>query len=1283
MDLGFHLRHWATLVTSYCLRWWTFVGLSGDLYWFWMGVFVFSNHFRSQSVGESMRSKKAILTLGLSLFVCGWIGLAGWNAGSSSFTDSTEQPLKARKGPHSGSAVEPATKIPLKDRMDLAMAQEVLMTKDPATGEVPRERLLAARAYTRQMASTGKVNAALSVNWDERGPSNVSGRTRAIMIDPNDGTGNSVFAGGVGGGLFKTTNITATSPNWAPINDLMGNLAITTLAFDPSNTQVMYAGTGEGYFNADAIRGLGIFKSTNGGVTWAQLASTNNTTFRFVQKIAVSSTGVILASTQSGGIQRSANGGTSWTKVLGAGLGITGAGSNVSWDVEIAANGDIYGSLDGSVHKSTNAGVTFGAAQTLPLAASRIELACAPNDANYVYCIIENGNIAAGICRTTDGGATWVNRTKPDDADPGIPANDFSRGQAWYDLSLAVDPNNRDRMFVGGVDLFVTADGAGTWTQVAHWYGGFGFQYVHADQHIVLFAPGSSSICYFGNDGGVYRSANANVGSPAIAFKGTNYNVTQFYACAMHPTALSDYFLAGAQDNGSQQFSSGGINATIEVTGGDGAFCHIDQDQPQFQFTSYVYNDFYRSANGGATWTNVSTSGGMFISPTDYDNVGNRMYGHQGNNTYMRWDNPQSGNTFVSVPVAGFGGQVASVKVSPNTANRVFFGITNGDVFRVDNAHTGAPTATNISTGLPAGYPSCVEVETGNDNHILVCYSNYGLNSIWESVNGGTSWTSVEGNMPDMPVRWLLLNPNDNTQALAATELGVWYTDLLAGGATVWVPGNTGLANTRVDMLQLRTSDGLVAAATHGRGLFTSDVFTVPTALFTASPALAYVGKNVQFTDNSYRPTSWVWNFGDGSPTSNLQNPTHAYTAPGKYDITLTINLGASTLTKVGYVHILPDRGTPYAIIDGGNFEVNVLDFGANNLVGTDFERGSSAVAGKSGTVSPTNAWVTGLVGNYADNTVAQLWTPSFNMTAVGTYTLGFSSKFVAETDWDGFRVEYSLDKGTSWLPLGTTVAAGWYNNANTAGTTVFPANEAFFSGSVGAAYVNYTRDISFLAGNPDVAFRFNFGSDVSVSAAGVAIDNFFISGPSNPASGLPVNASPLSGQWMDQDVRLEWLTYSEFNNRGFTIMRSEDGMRFEDIGFVAGTGGSETTNYSWIDKNAGKDHYFYRYRQTDMDGASRFSNTIELNRQALQDAIAVYPNPFGSTLNVQLSSTPSSGTEIGLWTMDGRQVWSVIPNWNETGLTALDLPSNLASGNYLLRIRSGSQVRTFKVQHL
>ena len=281
-------------------------------------------------------------------------------------------------------------------------------------------------------------------------------------------------------------------------------------------------------------------------------------------------------------------------------------------------------------------------------------------------------------------------------------------------------------------------------------------------------------------------------------------------------------------------------------------------------------------------------------------------------------------------------------------------------------------------------------------------------------------------------------------------------------------------------MLQLRQSDDFVIAATHGRGLFSTDAFTVPTALFTSDHRVQYIGRPVQFLDQSYRGTSWSWNFGDGG-TSTAQNPSYAYAAAGLYNVTLTINAGASTLTKNGWIQVLPDLGTPYAPAAGGNFEApNQLHFGPENITGTDWERGNSAVAGKSGFVSASNAWVTGLVGNYLDNTRAELYCPSYNFTSAGTYTLRFQTKFATEAGFDGYRVEYSLNKGVSWIALGTAVAAGWYNNANNSGSGIFPANQAWFSGSQ-AAYGLKSFDCSFLAGNPSVAFRFVFGADVSV----------------------------------------------------------------------------------------------------------------------------------------------------------------------------------------------------------
>jgi len=1145
-----------------------------------------------------------------------------------------------------------------------AHERDIEMMKDPSLGYIPTERLLKAKQYRDELWQS-QTNAVLpGVSWHPLGPKNQGGRTRSLLIDANDATGNTVWAGSVGGGLWKTTDITATEPNWAAANDFFGNLAVSSIAQDPSNTQVMYFCTGEeGYFNGDATRGLGVWKTTNGGATWAQLASTNNATFSNCEKIAVNSTGIVLVSTSTGGVQRSANGGTTWTKVLGTGIGITGAVSNLSYDVEVAANGDVYATLAGSIHKSTNAGVTFAAAQTLPITATRIEVACAPNDANYVYALIENGSVVNGIIRTVNAGTTWTSRTEPADADPGIPAADFSRSQAWYDLTIAVDPNNKDVLMVGGVDLFKSTDGAGTWTQIAHWYGGFGFPYAHADQHYIVYKPGSSSIAYFTNDGGVFRTANANVAAPTIEDKGTNYITTQFYSCAMHPTALTSYFLAGAQDNGSHQFTQGTVQNTSQVTGGDGAFVHIDQDQPQYQFTSYVNNNYYRSADGGATWTGASTAGGRFINPTDYDDLNNKMYCANGANNYTRWDNPQTGATFTTVAVATFGGTVSAVKVSPNTANRVFFG-ANGDVFRVDNANTGAPTVANISTGLPAAYLNCIEVETGNDLHLLAVYSNYGVNSIWESTDGGTSWTSVEGNLPDMPIRWAIFNPNNSNQVAVATELGVWTTDNLNGASTVWGASNSGLANVRVEMLQLRTSDKLLTAATHGRGLFYSDIFTNPTALFSADRLVSYKGVPINFNSTSYKGTSWSWNFGDAG-TSALENPTHTYTAPGLYNVTLTINSGASTLTKSSYIQILPNRGTPYTLAQGGNFESNPLDFGADNFVGTPWQRGSSAIAGKNGTNSGSFAWVTGLAaGTYADNGEASLMTPNFNFSAAGAYLLRFRAKYNVETDYDGFRVEYTLDSGRNWIALGTAVLAGWYNNANIAGSTSFPANEAFFSGS-SATFTTYFFDPSLLlAGKSSVAFRFRFRSDTNTNGPGVALDDFEIIGPINVA--LAVNLVNFTAVKRNNDGIINWRTENEVDISDYVLERSYNGTNFSVVGTVLAKNGTSNT-YNYTDANAvlnaGTSKYiYYRLKIIDKTAKFKYSEIAKVSLDKTGQQITIGPNVFSSFVNVYSGEAIK---QVLVFDMNGKllhQTSNIIGN-------KIMLPANLPKGLYVFKL--------------
>ncbi|HKC36295.1 MAG TPA: hypothetical protein VKB95_09540, partial [Chitinophagaceae bacterium] len=206
-----------------------------------------------------------------------------------------------------------------KDRIDLAIQQDIRRTKDLNTNSVPVQRLIQAKNFKDQKLSQLNNNRTATtvpgINWIERGPSNVGGRSRVIWYDLNDaGNGyKKVWAGSIGGGLWYTNDITVASPVWNKINDLFDNIAITSFVQSSSSPNTLYFGTGEGWFNADAIEGLGIWKSTDGGSNWSQLSSTLN--FAYVQDLLIDQNGNLYTSvrnrtgSQARGIQKSTDGG--------------------------------------------------------------------------------------------------------------------------------------------------------------------------------------------------------------------------------------------------------------------------------------------------------------------------------------------------------------------------------------------------------------------------------------------------------------------------------------------------------------------------------------------------------------------------------------------------------------------------------------------------------------------------------------------------------------------------------------------------------------------------------------------------------------------------------------------------------------------------------------------------------------------------------------------------------------------------------------------------------------
>lgn len=796
--------------------------------------------------------------------------------------------------------------IPKKDRPDLAWEQNFLETMNPALGRPEVEKLYPVFQMTKAMQKAVHLTlpGAATAPWVERGPNNVGGRTRALVWDPT--SANKAWAGGVTGGLWYNNDVTNSTSIWQSVNDFWDNIAISAIAFDPNNSSIIYVGTGEGW-NSQSSRGAGIWKSVDGGASFTRLSSTAS--FYYINDLVVrneAGTSVVYAAVAAGfyqgqwfstdeGLQRSTNGGTSWSQVLPN----VGGFPEKPTDLDIAADNELWVGVDassfgtggGKVYTSST-GTSFNLKHSHS-SAGRVNIACAPSNSNYVYAAFVSGLEMDAFKQTTNDGTSWTTLSEPVDADPGIPATDFTRGQAWYDLTLDVDPNNENTVIMGGIDLFKTTDGGVSWLQLTHWYGGFGFQEIHADQHAVVYKPGSSNSILFGNDGGVAYTGNGSATTPTIVPRVNGYNVTQFYACAINPDIGSHNFLAGSQDNGTQRFTSAGVNSTLEVAGGDGALCHIDQTNSTYQTASSQYNHVYHSSDGGGFFNIVINDGatGRFINPSDLDDNQNILYTYIDQTSLYKLTGIESGSPVVStIAISDIQSAATYLAVSPytTTSTTLYIGTLSGRLFKMTNADS-SPSSTEITGGaFPNGAISSITFGQ-TENEMIVTFSNYGVTSVWYTTNGGASWVSKEGDLPDMPIRSALFNPTNSNEVIVATEVGVWGTTNFSSSFPNWNATNSGLANVRVDMLKMRTSDNEVVAATYGRGLFSSSGFGGP-ALCTASSMSSSNEHITNVTLNSINNNSGSSGYHDYTAQSTVLARGNAYNCSVTYTGNNTTN---------------------------------------------------------------------------------------------------------------------------------------------------------------------------------------------------------------------------------------------------------------------------------------------------------------------------------------------------------------------------------------------------------
>lgn len=624
----------------------------------------------------------------------------------------------------------------------------------------------------------------------------------SAMISKADG--DLLLASGALNGTMNPTTTGGFTGNLVPGKQHINDIKIRNNA---GNSEI-YVAVGDTFYgsaNAATYLGgpdFGLYKSLDSGVTWNQvnLPLTINGNKHCPNDIAISSDNKIWIATTSS---------------------------------------VVYGDGGGKVFSSTD-GTTFIDKYTV-VGGDRTQIAVSNTIADKVYVLAELSAGGVIIKRTTNGFTTTADMPLPADADTSIPANDFARSQAFYDLMLEVDPSNDETVYVGGIDLFKSTNGATSWNQFSHWYGGFGYQDVHSDQHSLAFANGATNKLAFGNDGGVYFSNNSGTSTTS---RNKGFNVTQFYSIGVAPTNVvsgltGDYFVSGAQDNGSQYFPNApaGASASTEVQGGDGAFCLFDQGADKYYITNYVYNQTitYRLAVSPFTTRTIdndasSANNGAFICPMALDSSLDMLYSDYSTTTPLyqirRYTNIKSGiisrtnitNALLTAPPTAL-----TVSKYTTTSTTLLVGTRLGKLLKVTNANGAAPTWTDISGPLFVG--SISDVEYGlSESEIFVTFHNYNVASVWYTSNGGTTWQNKEGNFPDIPVKSVLQNPLNTNEVIIGTELGVWFTNTFNTASPVWNQSFNGMSNVKVTDMDLR-NDNAVYASTYGRGVF-SGLFT-------------------------------------------------------------------------------------------------------------------------------------------------------------------------------------------------------------------------------------------------------------------------------------------------------------------------------------------------------------------------------------------------------------------------------------------------------------------------
>lgn len=1163
------------------------------------------------------------------------------------------------------------------------IAHEYNLLKDPNTGEMPKDIRRKEKAFSNKLPKGNLLKRLKSKNsklatakvqgpatWNARGPGNVGGRTRALALDLEDE--NIVFAGGITGGLWRSTD---TGSTWTRVTTAEQHPAITAIVQDPRPgfTNIWYYSSGEIFGNSAnthgaLYQGTGIYKSIDNGLNWTRIASTNNLNLLemhrldYIHDLAVSPLNGDLYFAAPHGVYRIKPSDPNTIET------VFDAYESTSTEVEISPTGIIYvtSSKEDGVDDSNNninvdsrisvssdgntwTDITPPLLDDTALFLGRIVVSIDPSNENFVWLLADNivRGEQAYLMRYQVDTDTWVNRSS------GLPYNLGSNGnfnsQGGYNMTLKVHPSNSDIVYVGGISLYRSTDGFTTTATNSGWIGGYStagnnsmYENHHPDIHNMVFFPSNPSKAISASDGGVHLTQDIVNNKTVWTSINNNYLTTQARIASFDPQGTSTDLLAGFQDNGTWWTGSSNIeDPWYYQFSGDGGHNAI-ADNGNTLYLSSQFGNVYRleqNDQNNYIYTRVtpSISSGSFgfVTPFILDhNNDNIMYMPRGGNMLVNAnldEIPKGSNTTTNVNWSRINGNtlgsnILSVDVSTYPEqHKLYFAAEGGGVFRVDNAHLpGATRSGNLiaGKGLGGGANGCVYVDPTNSDRVFIVKTNYGVRSIWMSENAGDTWIDISGNLEDNPdgsgngpsVRWFSII-GDNDAYLAGTSTGLYYTENLDGLNTVWTRETLDIGTETIeDALVthvITRKDGFAVASTHGNGLFSAN-FTVAS-----------------------RP----------QPTLSSESVTN---------LTISNDVGSYNLDVSGKFTSSTNSPITMTIESNSNPSLCTID-----LVGTELQFTN---------IDPTKNGKVDIIIKGASGLETITMIVKADIREIGIYDQvyvkdSFSTPCFFDNIKDGLGScadDFVVPEGVSWILNKVFL----YGTASTNLSTINNAGVDIYEDDNGqpGAMIFTTGKISGLNMVKDSEGKFNlnipFPESVELQPGRYWVSAYPYASPfPNSEYWYWDTTNQITGNEALYKNPTGYSTHFTFINFSNVTLKYEDWTRFPDMYFLSGIPPTE------------QDLLFYIMGETQ----TLSDNDAELHNFSL------YPNPNNGQFRLKFSTNSTSDIDVKVFDLHGRSVFQKMYQPTQYFDQNINL-NRISSGIYILEVNNGIKKTAKKI---